>query len=291
MHTKKLRRDAYLFFLPGFLFVCWFIVYPLVQNFLYSFYDFRLTRLSDRTFIGLDNYDSIFHDKLLWISLRNLLYYGLLTVPGQMVLGFLAAYALYRSFPGVKFFRAVYFVPVVTSWVVASLVFKFIFTDRGFLNYLLTDQLHWTSAPVSWLSTPFLALTVLALLGIWKGVGWVMVLYLAALQNVPQSLYDAAKVDGAGAWQRMVHITIPSVRQTSSFIQVMLIIGSFNVFTSVMLMTGGGPLHETEVLLSWMYNKAFKHYELGYAAALAYLFALPIALLNWLQMRRDKERD
>ncbi|WP_182299613.1 carbohydrate ABC transporter permease [Cohnella cholangitidis] len=285
MHTRKWQREAYYFFLPGFLFICLFLIYPLVQNFVYSFFDFRLTRLEEKSFIGFDHYVSIVNDSLFWITLRNLLYYGLLTVPGQMVLGFLVAYALFRSFPGVKVFRAVYFLPVITSWVVASLVFKFIFTDQGFLNYVLTDKLHWTSSPVTWLSSPFLALTVLGILGIWKGVGWVMVLYLAALQNVPRDLFDAAKVDGAGAWQRMIHITLPSVRSTTQFIQVMLIIGAFNVFTSVVLITNGGPLHETEVLLSWMYNKAFHHYDLGFAAALAYLFALPIALLNWLQMR------
>lgn len=185
MHTRKWQREAYYFFLPGFLFICLFLIYPLVQNFAYSFFDFRLTRLEEKSFIGIDHYVSIVNDSLFWITLRNLLYYGLLTVPGQMVLGFLVAYALFRSFPGVKAFRAVYFLPVITSWVVASLVFKFIFTDQGFLNYVLTDKLHWTSSPVTWLSSPFLALTVLGILGIWKGVGWVMVLYLAALQNVP----------------------------------------------------------------------------------------------------------
>lgn len=285
MRHRTFKPDAYLFFAPAFLFFALFIVYPLVRNLLYSFTDFRLTNLHAAPFVGLANYIRVLEDPVFWISIRNVLIYGAISVPGQIAAGFAVAFILDRRIAGVRLFRTLYFLPVITSWVVASLIFKFIFTDRGLLNYALTEVLHWTAEPVSWLSTPMYALIVLSLLGIWKGTGWVMVMYLAALQNVPKDLYEAAAMDGASVTQSVRYITLPAVREMTGFIQIMLIIGAFNVFTSVYLVTDGGPLNQTEVMLTWMYHQAFGNYDLGYASALSFLFALPIGLLTWLRFR------
>ncbi|WP_052339825.1 carbohydrate ABC transporter permease [Gorillibacterium massiliense] len=288
MRTKH-GIAGYVFFLPGFLFFSFFLLYPLARNLVYSFYDFKLTRLNDLTFVGFGNYARVFQDEVFWISIRNILIYGVISVPGQMIIGFLVAYALHRNKAGVTTFRVFFFLPVITSWVVASLIFKFVFTDQGFLNYVLTDMLHLTKEPISWLSQTGTALLVLSLLGIWKGVGWVMVIYLAALQGVPKELYEAASLDGSNSWQKIRHITLPSIRSTTMFIQIMLIIGAFNVFTSIFLITKGGPLHQTEGMLSWMYQKAFTEYDLGYASALSYVFAIIIALLTVIQFRMNKQ--
>lgn len=285
MTRRRVRADAYLFFLPPFLFFAFFILYPLVMNFLYGFSDLKLTDLNRFSFVGFENYSAVLRDEVFWISVRNVLIYGAFSVPGQIVIGFIAAFLLNMGFAGVRVFRAFFFLPVITSWVVASIIFKFVFTDRGLLNYALTDLLRMTSEPISWLSTPAYALVVLSALGIWKGVGWVMVMYLAALQGVPKDLYEAASIDGATAMQSIRHITLPAVRGTTSFVQIMLIIGAFNVFTSVYLITDGGPLHKTEVMLTWLYHRAFGEYDLGYASALSFLFAVPIAALTWLRFR------
>lgn len=287
--NKKGGAAAYLFFAPGFLFFSIFLVYPLIRNFIYSFYDFKLNDLDHSTFTGLDNYRHVFSDHVFWVSLRNILIYGVISVPGQMILGFLVAYALYQNRRGTKLFRIFYFLPVITSWVIASLIFKFVFMDQGFLNYVITDWLHLTDHTISWLSEPYKALIVISFLGIWKGVGWVMVIYLAALQGVPKELYEAAELDGSNAWHKIRYITLPAVRSTTMFIQLMLIIGAFNVFTSVYLVTAGGPMHKTEVMLSWMYQKAFTGYDLGYASALSFVFAILIACLTLIQFRLNKQ--
>lgn len=286
---KKNGTAGYLFFLPGFLFFSVFILYPLIRNFLYSFYDFRLTDLNHLEFIGLGNYRYVFQDPVFWTSLRNIFLYGIISVPGQMILGFLVAYALYQNRPGSKTFRVLFFLPVITSWVVASLIFKFVFTDQGYLNYFIMDVLHLTESTISWLSDPGKAMMVVSFLGIWKGVGWAMVIYMAALQGVPKDQYEAASLDGCNAWQQIRYITLPSIRSTTFFIQMMLIIGAFNVFTSIYLITDGGPLHQTEVMLTRMYQKAFTEYDLGYASALSYVFAVIIAGLTFLQFRLNKQ--
>lgn len=285
MRHRRFQPDAYLFFLPAFLFFASFVLYPLVRNLLYSFTDFRLTDLRDAPFVGLDNYGRVLSDPVFWISIRNVLIYGAISVPGQIVAGFAVAFALHRRIAGVRLFRTLYFLPVITSWVVASLIFKFIFTDRGLLNYVLSDVLHLSDEPVNWLGTPMYAMIVLSLLGIWKGAGWVMVMYLAALQNVPKDLYEAASIDGATVAQSVRYITLPAIREMTGFVQIMLIIGAFNVFTSVYLVTDGGPLNQTEVMLTWMYRQAFGNYDLGYASALSFLFAIPIGLLTWVRFR------
>ncbi|MEK4508532.1 carbohydrate ABC transporter permease [Paenibacillus sp. FSL K6-2524] len=286
---KKDGAAGYLFFIPGFLFFSLFILYPLIRNFVYSFYDFRLTDLSQLTFIGFDNYKNVFQDQVFWTSLKNIIIYGLISVPGQMILGFFVAYALQKNRFGTKTFRVLYFLPVITSWVVASLIFKFVFTDQGFLNYFIMEKLHLTNNTISWLSEPSKAMLVIGFLGIWKGVGWVMVIYMAALQGVPQEQYEAASLDGCNTLQRIWYITLPSIRSTTFFIQMMLIIGAFNVFTSIYLITNGGPLHQTEVMLTWMYQKAFTEYDLGYASALSYVFAIIIACLTLIQFRLNKQ--
>jgi multiple sugar transport system permease protein len=286
---KKNGAAGYLFFLPGFLFFALFILYPLIRNLIYSFYDFRLTNINHLEFVGLDNYKHVFGDEVFWISIRNIFIYGIISVPGQMILGFLVAYALYQNRPGTKTFRVLYFLPVITSWVVASLIFKYVFADQGFLNYAITDILHLTDQTISWLSEPGKALIVIGALGIWKGVGWAMVIYMAALQGVPKDQYEATSLDGCNAWNQIRYITLPSIRNTTFFIQMMLIIGAFNVFTSVYLVTNGGPMHQTEVMLTRMYQKAFSEYDLGYASALSYVFAVIIAGLTAVQFRLNKQ--
>ncbi len=277
----------YLFLLPGLaLYVLW-MVYPLVYELYISFFEWNIMPGQASTFIGLQNYQTILNDSNFWLALRNTVQYTAITVIGQMALGLAVALLVHRVTVAQRVFRAIYYLPVVTSWVVVSFLFQFLFSsDRaGLINYLLVNLLHVTAEPVNWLSSGNTAWIAIYALGIWKGVGWSMVIFLAALQGIPVELYEVAAIDGAGEWGQFRHITLALIRPTTLFVLVMLIIGGFNVFLSVFLITGGGPLHRTEVVLSYMYDRAFNRLDFGYGASLSYILAAIVIGINFVQMR------
>ncbi len=288
---ERLRRSvpAYLFILPGMaLFMVW-TLYPLLYSFVMSFAEWNLIKPS--RFVGLENYSRALSDPVFWIALQNTIFYTLVTVPGQMLLGLGVALLLDGPLRARGFFRTVYYIPVVTSWVVVSLIFTYLYNGQaGLINWVLRDGLHLIDKNINWLAEPLSANMAIASLGIWKGIGWTMVIFLAGLQSVPTELYEAAAIDGAGGWQRLRYITLPLIRQTTLFILVMLTIGGFQVFISVYIMTGGNPLHRTEVLLTYMYNNAFEFLDLGYGSALSYLFALMVFSLSLMQIRLLRRR-
>jgi multiple sugar transport system permease protein len=208
------------------------------------------------------------------------------TVPAQLALGLLVAVLLDARLPGRALFRVLFYLPVITSWVVVSLVFQYLFSsDTGVANWFLKDGLHVLNDNVNWLQQRWTAMAVLSLLGIWKGIGWSMVIFLAALQIVPRELHEAAAIDGAGPWGRFRHVSLPGIRRTVLFVAVMLVIGGFNVFISVFLITGGGPADETQVLLTYMYRQAFDFLDFGYGAALAFMLTIIVLALSGAQMR------
>ena len=279
-------RAAYIFILPGLLLYLTFAIYPILKALQMSFYEWSIMPGNPNEFLGLDNYVRAFQDPVVKLSLRNTILYTLITVPGQMILA-LAAALLLNSIPRLKtFFRTLYYLPVITSWVIVSLLFKYIFqSPKGLMNYFLMDVLHLIQDPVPWLRTAGTAMIPIWGLGVWKGIGWSMVIFLAALQTIPEELYDAASIDGANAWRRLRNITLPLMRPTLVFTLVMLMIGGFNVFISVVLITNGGPLQRTEVILSYMYHQAFDFLDFGYGSALSFILAVIIVTVSFLQIR------
>ncbi len=256
-----------------------------------SFFKWDFGSFLDQQFIGIENYRTVLADENFRIAFTNTIVYTLITVPAQMTIGLLVA-MLINSVKHVKIgFRVAYYLPVITSWVIASLVFKYVFNTEGLLNYFLTNVIHVTSQNVRWLDSRWGGMTVAMLLGIWKGIGWNMVVFLAALQTVPLELYESASLDGAGSFQKFIHITLPGIRGTILFALVMLTIGGFNVYTSTKLITGGKPGHDTEVVLTWMYYKAFSNGKFGYSAALSFIIALVLAVLAVLQFRLMQQKD
>ncbi len=208
------------------------------------------------------------------------------TVPAQIVLGLAVAVLLDAKMPARAIFRVLYYLPVVTSWVVVSLLFRYLFsTDGGLVNWVLHDGISVTNHDVAWLGGRWTALAAISALGIWKGIGWSMIIFLAALQTVPRELHEAAAIDGASAWRRFRDISLPVIRSTTLFVFVMLVIGGFNVFTSVFLMTGGGPQDATQVLLTYMYRQAFTFLDFGYGSALAFMLTGFVLVLSLLQLR------
>lgn len=277
----------FLFLLPGVtLYLVW-SVYPLLYQLYISFFDWRIMPGQVSEFIGLANYQKAFSDATFWLSLRNTAGYTFVTVIGQMIIGLAVAVLVHRVVVAKRLFRAIYYLPVVTSWVVVSFLFQYLFSASasGLVNFILGNVLHIIDKPISWMASSDTSWIVIYSLGIWKGVGWAMVIFLAALQGIPVELYEAAAIDGANEWRQLRFLTLPLIRRTTVFVLVALVIGGFQVFISVLLITNGGPLHRTEVALTYMFDQAFNKLNFGYGAALSYILAVIIVIVSFMQMR------
>jgi multiple sugar transport system permease protein len=281
----------YLFLAPGMALFVLLIAYPMIKAFQMSLYDWNIVAGATSKYIGLDNYRRAFHDPLFWRGLQNSGAYMLLTVPPQIVLGLAVAVLLNNKAPGRAIYRVLFYLPVVTSWVVVSLLFQYLFADSGLVNWMLHDVTHVTHHDTAWLSQRWTGMVAISALGIWKGVGWSMMIFLAALQSVPAELLEAAEIDGAGRWSRFRAVTLPAIRPAVLFVTVMLVIGGLNVFVSVLLMTGGGPADATEVLLTYMYKLAFTNLDFGYGASIAVLLTLGVFVLSVIQLRVFRTED
>lgn len=265
--------------------------YPLLRSLQISFYQWSVLPGTASPFVGLGNYVRAVSDPQFWISVVNAGAYLLMTVPATIALALAFATLLHRPMAGRTLFRVLYYIPVVTSWVVVSLLFRYLFTtDNGAVNWFLQDLLHVVGAPVPWLEQRWTAMTAISLLGIWKNLGWCLVVFLAALSGVQQDLYEAAAIDGANGWQRFVNVTFPGIRGTIVFVSIVQIIGAFNVFPSVLLMTNGGPAGTTEVPLSYMYKQAFSFLDFGFASAMSFVLAIIISAVSYVQYRVTREK-
>ena len=237
LKPRRNRIQLIALLLPGVLVFALFTIYPILKLLYMSFLEWNRDNMFEHSFAGLSNYAAVLGDATFRTAFANTLIYTVVTVPGQMALGLLAA-VLINSIPRFRVtFRVVYYLPVITSWVIVSLVFRYIFNTEGMLNYLLTNVLHLSESNIRWLDTRWGGLTVAMMLGIWKGVGWNLVVFLAALQSVPQELYESASMDGCGPFARFFYITLPSIKPTILFALVMLTIGGFNVFTSIKMIS------------------------------------------------------
>lgn len=279
------------FLIFGFVLMAMFILYPLIRNIYISFTDFNVIKNEVTEFVGAKNYLDLLKDKNYLIAFRNTLLYALVTVPGQMFFGLILASLVNSVRKGQTFFKVVCYLPVITSWVVVSLVFKYLFMSGkgGLINYALM-QLHVIRQPIAWLQSEWTANVVLWLFGIWKGVGWVMIIYLAALQGVPSEVYEASEIDGAGAVRRFFSMTLPMVRNTTNYLLTVLTIGAFGAYIHVMMITEGAPLGTTNELMNYMYNTAFSTYNIGSAAAQAVLMGVIVLILTMIQRRVSQDQ-
>lgn len=277
---------ALLFLLPGLLLFLTFIVGPMLYSFRMSFYDWKIIRPERSEWIGLANYVRALTDPIFQRAVVNTLAYTLVTVPAQIGIGLAIAVLLDQKIRGRAFFRVMYYLPVITSWVIVSLLFEYMFSGQaGLVNYILRDVLHVTSTNIRWLADPILALVPIFLLGIWKGVGWTAIITLAGLQSIPEHLHEAAAVDGAGSGARFRYITLPLLRPTLIFLLVVLTIGGLNAYISFLLITGGDPLDQTHSILTLMYEATFTKLEFGYGSAISYLLTALVFVVSIAQLR------
>jgi multiple sugar transport system permease protein len=275
---------AYLFLLPNFLGVLVFIAFPVFFALYMSLQNWD--GVSAPRFVGLGNFHDLFTDSVFWIAVRNTFVYTLITVPGGTALGLAAAVLLYQRVRGLSIFRAAMFVPVVTSWLAIAVIWKWIFDyDNGLINDVLSllnlDQ-------IPWLTDPTWALIGLSIIGIWQGFGLTAVILLAALEALPDSLLEAAAIDGAGAWSRFWFVRLPLIAPALLFVSINSFIGSFQVFAQVYYMTNGGPNYGTTVMNFLVYQRAFTQNRFGAAAALAYVLFAIIFMVTFLQLRLSR---
>lgn len=276
---------AYLFVLPGLAGFLVFMVIPVVVSLGLSLFEWEL--LLPPRFAGLSNYQALLKDKQFHQVLRNTVYYVAGVVPLNIVMSLGLALWLNQRLRMIGFYRSVFFLPVVTVTVAVSLIFKFMYEPQvGLINTAL--RALGLPGP-NWLGTTAWAMPALTLMSVWKGFGYNMVLFLAGLQGIPRTVYEAASIDGAGTWQRFRHITLPLLSPTTFFAVVMTIISSFQVFDQARVMTNGGPASATNTIVLYIFQNGFEYFKMGYASAVAWVLFAAIFLLTLLQMRLQRQ--
>ena len=263
--------------LPGLILACVFVVYPMLFNIRISFSDYQIVQRT-MTWVGLDNFIVLFTERgdRLLLAARNNFLYAFVTTPFIMLFGLIFAVMVNSLRRSQLFFRTCFYLPVITSWVIVGNVFAYMFNagGAGLVNYLLKDVLGILPEYVPWLNRTWTANLVIWLLGIWKNIGWAMVIYLAGLQGISNDLYEASVLDGASRVQQFWRITVPLLKSTTFYVLVNMIIGSFGVFIQVMMLTGGNPRGTTSVLQYLLYDKSFNLFQFGQGAAIGMITAL-----------------
>jgi len=291
--TSRIRRQLpsspWLFAAPGLLIAGAFVLYPFVSTVVNSFTD-RRTLIPGR-FVGLANFRELLHDDMFWTGLRNSFLYVVGVVPALVVLPLLLALLVQRNIPGITFFRSAFYTPVVASIVVVGLIWVWLLDERGLVNSLLETV---GIGRVGFLSDQWLLLLSAMAVTVWKGLGYYMVIYLAALANVPRELHEAAAVDGAGPVRRFLEVTVPAVRSTMVLVAALSSVAAFKVFSEVYLMAGpsGGPAGEDTTLVMLVQRTGTGLTgRVGYASALSVVvFAVTVALML-LVLRADRREE
>ncbi|WP_371525887.1 sugar ABC transporter permease [Streptomyces sp. NBC_01283] len=286
---RQLPSSPWLFAAPGLLVVGIFILYPFVSTLINSFTDKRT--LIPGEYVGLDNFRELLHDDMFWIGLRNSTLYIVGVVPALVLLPLLLAMLVQKHIPGITFFRSAFYTPVVASIVVVGLIWVWMLDERGLVNAVLEAV---GVGSVGFLSDQWLLLLSAMAVTVWKGLGYYMIIYLAALANVPRELHEAASVDGAGAVRRFFTVTVPAVRSTMVLVAALSSVAAFKVFTEVYLMAGpnGGPAGEdtTLVMLVQRVGTGLTG-RVGYASAISVVVFIVTVALMLLVLRADRKED
>lgn len=281
---SKSTVQAWLFLAPALVLLAVFSFWPVGYGSYLAFTDYSLVRPT--SFVGFDNFRYIFNNDMFVTGLQNSLVF-LLMVPFVQVGALSLAVLVNNQLPGIRLFRAAFYVPVVTTVSVVGIMWGFMFHEQGTLNYLLT-ALRVVNAPVGWLSDDTLALFCIMFVTMWRGLGWYMVMYLAALQAVPADMHEAAMLDGASRWQRFWKITVPMLKPTIAVCSVLSVLAALKAYQEVDVLTQGGPMNSTFTALYYAYDQGLKHLKLPRALAASMVvsvFCIGIALLclRWLK--------
>jgi multiple sugar transport system permease protein len=286
-YIRTRAKVGLLFVSPAIILFALFLAGPIIGALTLSFTDFNVYAIKNwlrASFIGIENYKSLIHDPLFWISLRNTFYCAAISVPSTIVISLLVALFLNSKLIRLKsFFRLLYFLPVITNTAAMAVVWRWIFNYRfGLANWVL--GLFGISGP-NWLGDPAWAIPAVAAMVVWRGVGFNMVIFLAGLQGIPSYLYEAAAIDGASAWHMFRYITLPLLRPTTFFVTIMVLIGHIQLFEEPFIMTDGGPLNATLSVAMYIYRLGFRFFRLGYASSLAYVLFFIVLVITLIRMK------
>jgi multiple sugar transport system permease protein len=278
---------GYLFILPNFVgFIC-FTFGPIVASFGLMFTDWTVIRTP--SFVGLENFERLLADDVFWVALSNTVLYVVLYVPTVTVSAFFLALLMDRKLRGIGLYRTIFFMPSVCMFVAVALVWQFLYQpSTGVFTYYLS--LIGIVSP-NWLSDPHWAMVAIAIMGVWRHVGYFALIFLAGLQSVPNDLHEAAAVDGANAWVRVRRITVPLIYPTTFFVLVMAFIEAFQLFGEPYVMTKGGPGYATTTLVYLIYRNAFEGFKMGYAATQSWVLFAIIFAVTFVQWRMNSERN
>ena len=280
-HDRSETRETYLLLIPVLLFFLIFQYYPILKSVVISFTEYGLLMRST-PFVGLSNYIRQFQDPLFVSALINTLIFVFFTVGIGVVLALGVAVLIEQTGRWAKYYRTLYFIPVVTSLLAATMVWRWMYASNGLLNFVLSVM----DLPAQgWLLSEALALPSLMALTIWKNLGFDMVLFAAALQAIPGSYYEASSIEGASWWQKFIYITLPQLRPIILLVFVTAVIRSFQIFAIVLAMTQGGPVNSTRTIVYHIYEQGIQYDEMGYASAAAVILLLIVGAMTYIQIR------
>lgn len=282
----KEEYSGYLMSLPYVVYFCLFVAFPLVFSFILVFHRWNI--ITPMKFIGLGNFERLFHDTQFFKAIRNTMVFLLIHIPLQIVVALVFATLLNQRIKARGIFRAIYFMPVVVSGVVITILWMQLYNyDAGILNVLLSKV---GLKRVPWLISSEWAMPSIAIMATWKNVGFYIVIFLVGLQNIPSYLYEAAEIDGASGLQKFFYITLPSLNSAMVLVVILSTIGGFSLFIEPFVMTGGGPMGSTLSAMLYIYNQAFYFGHMGYAATLGFFFALMVFVVIIIQKKIMEKR-
>ena len=284
------KYTPYLFLLPALAVLIVFFFIPFFQTFGLSFFDYS-TSLYNPSFAGVDNYVKLFKEPIFYKVMFNTFLYLIIAVPFLVTFPLFLAILINQKIRGITLYKILLYLPVIVSIVVAAIAFKWLYAQQGILNYILS---LFGIDSIGWLVDTKWALLSVAIVTIWKGIGYYMMIYLASLMSVPQELYEACDIDGAGFIKKHLTVTLPHIMPTVALVSTISTISAMKVFAEIYVMTKGGPLNSSKTIVYYIYERAFENLDLGYASALAVVLLIVVmafSLINILCFEKNKYGD
>jgi multiple sugar transport system permease protein len=288
---RREARGGLAMVLPAVALLLVFFFIPVVLCFILAFTNARLISPEPTTFSGIDNFTRLFQDPLFWASLRNTFYFAVIVVPLQSAFALGLALLINVKMRGTNFFRTMYFIPVVTSIVVVSILWRFMYQPEGLVNSLLQAVSFNTIQGADWLNDTTTAMPAIMFMSIWQAVGFHMVIWLSGLQTIPGELYEAADIDGAGSWEKFRYVTWPGLRATRTFILVTITIAALSLFAQINVMTDGGPLNATTTMVFQAVRTGYRQQETAYASAISLVFFALVLTVSLVQRYLTRDKD